>query len=128
MPEEKDKKHIIIVEDDMAMQEIYKVMFQSRSDSYSLEIFGDARLAFKTLKEDHVALIILDIYMEPMEGSMFFTCIRDDEDIPDIPVLVISVLDSSRLEHFKARRGNVEFLQKPVEEEQLMQKIEEMIA
>lgn len=127
MPEEKDKKRIIVVEDDMAMQEIYRVMFHSRTDRYSLEIFGDARLAFKTLKEDQVDLIILDIYMEPMEGGMFFTCIRDDEEIPDIPVLVISVLDSSRLEHFKDR-GNVEFLQKPVEEEQLMQKIEEMIA
>ena len=60
-----------------------------------------------------------------MEGDVFFAQIREDEEIPNIPVLVISVLDSSRLEHFKDR-GNVEFLKKPVEEEQLMQKIEEM--
>jgi len=126
MSGENEKKRILIVEDDMAMQEIYKVMFQSRSDRYDIEIFGDARLALRVMKEDHVALIILDIYMEPMEGDIFFTCVREDKDIPNVPVLVISVIDPSRLEHFK-KMGNVEFLKKPVEEEHLMEKIEEMI-
>ena len=60
-----------------------------------------------------------------MEGNTFFTLIREDETIPNLPVLFISVLDPARLEHFK-KKGNVEFLKKPVEEEQLMEIIEEM--
>lgn len=125
MSGENKKKRILIVEDDMAMQEIYKVMFKSRKDLYDIETFGDARLALERLKEDNFDLVILDIYMEPMEGDVFFTCIRDDEEIPNLPVLVISVLDPYKLEHFK-ERGSVDFLKKPVDEEHLMEKIEEM--
>ena len=125
MSEINGKKQILIVEDDVAMQEIYTMMFKPRGEEYEVEIFGDARDAYKRIKERTFDIIILDIYMEPMEGDAFLVCIRDDKDIPEIPVLVVSVLDPEKLEHFKKLK-NVDFIKNPVDEEHLVEKIEEM--
>ncbi|MBD3426793.1 MAG: response regulator [Candidatus Omnitrophica bacterium] len=119
-------KKILIVEDNLEMQKLYRNMFRPRQGEYDIEIEGDARKAFKRLAEKTFDLVILDIIMEPMDGESFFACLREDSKKKDIPVLVISVLDGEGLEYMKKLK-KVDFLQKPVTINELMDKIGSMI-
>lgn len=119
-------KKILIVEDNTEMQKLYKNMFRSKEGQYGIEVEGDARKAFKILADKDFDLVILDIIMEPMDGESFFACIREDSKRKNIPVLVVSVLDQDGLDYMKKLK-KVEFLQKPVTIEELMEKIASMI-
>ncbi|MGB2601507.1 MAG: response regulator [Candidatus Omnitrophota bacterium] len=119
-------KNILIVEDNVEMQKLYKNMFKNKQDEYGVEIEGDARKAFKRLAEKDFDLVLLDIIMEPMDGESFFACIRQDSKRKDIPVLVVSVLGQEGLDYMK-KLTKVDFLQKPVTIEELMEKIGSMI-
>ena len=119
-------KKILIVEDDPGMQKIYEDMFEDKKDKYQAATEGDARKAFKKLTEDSFDLVVLDIIMEPMDGESFFACARSDSRKKTIPVIVVSVLDSAGLEYMEKYK-EVEFLQKPITDEQLFAKIDSML-
>jgi DNA-binding response OmpR family regulator len=118
----------LIVEDDEDMLEIYRGLFKNKSDRYEIETVTDARLGFKKLEEAKYDLVILDIIMEPMPGDTFFLCVRNDDRVKDIPVLVVSVLDPEDLSRQFNRVNHADYLQKPITEEQLFNKIENITA
>jgi len=115
-------KRVLIVEDDTDMQEIYRNMFKDQADKYKVEILGDAVEAFRRLKKEIFDLVILDIIMEPMPGDSFFACARDDAEVREVPILVVTVLNPDDLAHFK-KINHVDFLQKPITKEELFAKI-----
>ncbi|MFH1878787.1 MAG: response regulator [Candidatus Omnitrophota bacterium] len=118
-----EKKRILIVEDDPNMCVFYKDMFRAREDRYEIEIVNDARIAFRKITDELFDLIILDMIMEPMDGEMFFLCVRETSRIKDIPVLIVSVLSPGTMEHLK-KIDHVEFMQKPISPEDLYQKVD----
>jgi len=120
------RKTILIVEDNEEMQTIYASLFEVRADKYEVEILGEAVRAFKRLKEKPFDLVILDMIMEPMDGEEFFSCVRNDTEILNMPILVVSVLGPDDLEHLK-KLGHVNFLQKPITADQLFEKIDQLI-
>lgn len=118
-------KRILIVEDDVDMQKIYKGMF-AKETQYSIEILGDAQDALKRLKEEKFDLAILDIIMEPMSGDSFFVHARNDIKIKNIPILVISILKKDTL-NFLETLGNFYYLQKPITKSVLIDKINSIL-
>ena len=118
-------KRILIVEDDVDMQEIYKSMF-AREDQYSIEISGDAELALKKLKQEKFDMAILDIIMEPMSGDSFFVHVRNEVKTKSVPILVISVLKKDTL-NFLETLGNFHYLQKPITKSALLDKIRSIL-
>ena len=119
-------KQILIVEDNFEMQSLYRRMFKDRTDRFEIDIVNEARLAFKKLSERDFDLIILDLIMEPLGGETFYACIRDDLKKRNIQVLVVSVINPDNLEHMK-ELSHVNFLQKPIQEEELVNTIEGII-
>lgn len=119
-------KKILIVEDDVDMQEIYKGMFV-KEEEYSIEILGDAQDALKRLKMEKFDLAILDIIMEPMSGDSFFVHARNEVKIKSIPILVISILKKDTL-NFLETLGNFYYLQKPITKSALLDKIKSILA
>ncbi|MDP3981071.1 MAG: response regulator [Chlamydiota bacterium] len=125
MIEAKTKK-ILIVEDDEDIQEMYRMFFESVHDRYHIDIEGEGGVALNRLKAKTYDLIILDIVMEPMSGDSFLYYARQDKRTQNTPVLVVSVLESEILENLK-KLPNVDFLQKPVTQEQLFSRIDSLL-
>ncbi|MEW6087140.1 MAG: response regulator [bacterium] len=121
-------RNILIIEDDKDMREIYEIFFNDQKDKYNFDFESNAEEALKQLKVKKYDLIILDIIMEPMSGDAFFMHVRKEEDekIKNIPILVVSVLSPSILRQLK-KINHVDFAQKPVTKEQLMDKIKAII-
>lgn len=118
-------KNILIVEDDEEMMRIYGMMFTDKAD-YSVEMEARAEVALRKVKQKHYDLVILDIIMMPMTGDTFYVYLRNSLKTMYIPVLVVTVLDSRVMDHFKILQ-DVDFLQKPITEEKLFDKIETML-
>ena len=121
-------KRILIVEDDEDMLEIYRNMFDKKKDKYQIETVTDARLGFKKLEEGEFDLVILDIIMEPMPGDTFFLCVRNDKKLRNVPVIVVSVLDPNDMIGQFKKVNHVGFLQKPITEDQLFEKVDQFAA
>ena len=119
-------KKILVVEDDREMQELYKYFFRGQENKYSIQLENNAERALEKTKKEKFDLIILDIIMEPMSGDSFFIYLRGDKKNKTTPVLVVSVLRPDTLQELK-KINHINFVQKPITKELLMQKLEEIL-
>lgn len=116
-------KNILILEDEVDMQEIYRDMFKNSSQEYRIEVIGNAEHALKRLNEKKFDLLIVDIIMEPMSGDTFFVYVRNNPELAQLPIIVISVLNPETLSLLK-QINHVSFMQKPITKERLFKEIE----
>jgi len=124
--ENSNTKKILIVEDNKDMHEIYRSYFNDYRNEYNVDMEDKADEALSTLQRKKYDLIILDMIMEPLAGDSFFVYVKADERTREIPILVVTVLNPETLQRLN-KIGDLEFLQKPITEEQLMKKIGNMI-
>ena len=122
MGEEKARR-ILIVEDSKDMRDIYKSFFKNHSDRYRIDMEGDAQTALERVKKTPYDLIVLDIIMEPMTGESFLVYARENASTSVVPIVVVSVLSEGILRGLK-RFERVDFLQKPITEDQLIGAVE----
>lgn len=85
------KRTIMIVEDDEDLHMLYGLYLQG-SDYEVLRAFNGQQ-AFEILDKQMPELIILDMIMPVMDGDEFFTKLRTERKIVNIPVIIASVND-----------------------------------
>lgn len=115
-------RKILVVEDDLDMQEIYRSMFEGEKD-YQVEIEGDAEKALEKVKKNGYKAVVLDIIMEPMSGDSFYVHIRNNSKTRNLPIIVVSILKQDTLE-FLEKLGGFSYLQKPITKEKLLKKLD----
>ncbi len=81
-------KKIIIVED----EEILRNLLQKKleNEGYEVEVAEDGEQGIKKIRETKFDLILLDIIMPKMGGFDVLEAMQKDENISDIPVIVVS--------------------------------------
>ncbi len=84
------KYHIIIVEDDTLIAQMYQKSLANASFSVELAVDGEAGWA--AINATTPDLIILDFMMPKLNGIEVLTKIRSDEKLKNIPVIVMSSL------------------------------------
>jgi DNA-binding response OmpR family regulator len=72
-------------------------------------------------------LILLDLNMPEVSGYDFLKMIKSEENKKNIPVLVISALDSSESKLKVKNMGAIDFIAKPLVLKELLLKINEII-
>jgi len=83
-------KSILLVEDDPLIVEIYTT--KMREAGFQVEAVADGDAAYKTLKEKSFNLVVLDIVLPHVTGFEFLRKIRQDEELKDLEVLILSNL------------------------------------
>ena len=83
--------------------------------------------ALEILKSTWVDLIFLDINMPVMNGMEFMEKLRVDEDLKDIPVIVVSTEGSKERIRRLEELGIWIYLRKPVTPETLTQAVAEIL-
>lgn len=78
--------HILIIDDDIAIQKVFTQLLESEGHEIALATNGKDGLA--RMKELEPDLIITDIMMPEMDGLEIVTYIRDH--YPNLPVIAIS--------------------------------------
>ena len=117
-----NKKGILIVDDSELDQSILVDILQEK---YKVFTAANGRDALAVLHEhgDHIAVILLDLYMPVMNGYEFLSVQQADEVIADIPVIVITQQDNNDAEIEALSYGASAYLTKSYDRELILQKI-----
>lgn len=112
---------VYIVDDDAAVRDALGLLLSLHG--YSTAFFADSTAFLNACSEDMRGCLLLDIRMPGMDGLALQKLLREKN--PDLPVIIITGhgdVDSAR-EAFRTHA--VDFLEKPLQEEQLINAIGE---
>ncbi len=95
----KIKNRILIIDDDPVVIEELKVLLKKENYELLFAYTGEKGLEFiKTAKPD---LIILDLMMPGINGFVILDSLQQDEEIKDIPVIILTAIDLTEKEKGK---------------------------
>ena len=126
MIQEKKKKQILVVEDNMLNRILLSEIL---SAEYQILEAENGQQALDTLKQykDNIALILLDVMMPVMDGYTFLDRIKDDEELTLIPVIVMTQGDSEKDELTALAHGATDFVPKPYRPKVILQRVNNLI-
>ncbi len=126
IPSGKDRKKVLIVEDNTETQLILKIYLR---DHYETDTVQDASDALKYIRKNEYDLIVLDINLPgEMDGNDVIVKVKSDPRTQRIPILAVTAyaLKGDR-EKFLAMGANG-YLAKPVDKKDILKTIRELIA
>ncbi len=116
---------ILIVDDEARNRDLIEAIL--KSGGYRLETAADGQEALAKTIELRPDLILLDVMMPDITGFEVCQTIREDPDLADIPVILVTALDDrkSRLQGIEA--GADDFLSKPVDSMELKARVKTVV-
>ncbi len=103
-----NKRKILVVEDDKFLRELFvRKMF---NEGFDVDSAIDAEQAFDALKKKKPEIILLDLILPGVDGFEILTQIKADDNLKDIPVMVISNLGQKEDIDRAMELGAVDFL------------------
>jgi CheY-like chemotaxis protein len=121
-----NQQPILIVEDIPYIREMLETAL--RLKGYSVKAAGDGEQALSMLADETPALILTDIMMPKLDGYAFAHQVRANPKTQDIPLVFISAtyIDDED-KQFAMSLGAVKFLEKPIETEELLLTVAEVL-
>jgi len=120
MPENFEKKTIIVIDDMAAILEHAKQLLK---DEYSVIPCISAKQALEIMGKRKPDLILVDINMPDMDGFEFLSMIKADERFSDIRVMMITAEITAQTESKGYELGAENFILKPFSQPVMMKKI-----
>jgi CheY-like chemotaxis protein len=114
---------ILIVDDepfnvDVLQQELEEL-------NYQLITAANGREALSKIKSHQPDLILLDLMMPVLDGFAVLAEIKADNDLRDIPVIIVSAADDSKSIVKGIKQGADDYITKPIDAEHLKKKVKE---
>jgi len=107
------KFNLLLVEDNEAGSVLIRSFWED-SEEYSIDCVASVEKAFVSIKKQIPDLILLDIMLPEIDGLQFLKSIRESESYRNIPVIVISALDSEIKIKTAYALGALDFIPKPL--------------
>lgn len=86
-----DKKvHVLLVEDDSFLSNIYKTKFEM--EDFKITTAEDGAAGLEQAKKKHPDIILLDILLPKMDGFTVLEKLKSDSSTADIPVILLTNL------------------------------------
>ncbi len=117
------RRKILVADDDPAILDAVKMMLEFCD--YEVYTSPDGMFVPK-LKDQRPQLLLLDIWMSGTDGREVCKKLKSRKETKDIPIILISA--SSDAEKSSKEAGANDFLAKPFEMNDLLQKIEKYIS
>lgn len=119
-------KQIIIIDDNEEfLNEISEAL---KIKGYRVNAVTTAREGLKLIKEDNPDLVLLDLKLRHTTGFKVAETLREDKDIPDIPIIAMTGHFSKEdQEYAESIRGIKTCITKPFDPEKLFREIEKVV-
>ncbi len=119
------KGNYILAVDDIP-DNLLLVQLALEQEGHQVVLAHDGEAALKQIKQAPPSLILLDVMMPGMDGYEVTRRIRQDQNIPFIPILLVTAREESSLvEGLDA--GADEFVRKPVQIDELQARVRSML-
>ena len=120
------KKKIIFVDDEIFMRKLWKQILTE--EGYEVFAVSTAEECLEVAETEKPDLIISDILLPRMDGLTLCEEIRKRESLCDIPIIVITGVFKDLAFRSRVDSSTADaFILKPLEEQQLLGKIQELI-
>jgi CheY-like chemotaxis protein len=116
-------KKVMIIDDDENTRKFLSVLLSE--NGYEPVTAGDGREGIEKLQDEKVDLIVLDVMMPKKTGFVVFKQLKRDENLRDIPVLMLTAVAAS-LEEIDAEKDDAESRPYDALREALRKHIKEM--
>ncbi len=116
-------KKIMIVEDEKAYHDLYRIIFEGKD--YEINYAYDGDEAMQVLEQNKPDLIILDMLLDMVTGDTFFLHIKGMPEYADIPVIIISAFSKKQYKNLKKIDPNLVYIEKTyLTKEKLLEEVE----
>ena len=112
---------LLIVDDDPAIRETLADLLHDEGYVVMTAIHGQDALTRLRASDARPCVILLDLMMPVMSGAEFYTELRNDPALADIPVVVISADGNARR---KVKAMGSQFIPKPVKFDTVLDVVE----
>jgi len=119
-------KRILIVDDSPTTRKL--VGYVLKKKGYTTEEAEDGMDAMEKLGGSEIDLVIVDLNMPNMDGISFVKNLRNGYYNPDLPVVMLTTTSDGDLKEEALGAGVNMFLNKPIQPEVLIYKIESLLA
>ena len=123
-----DKKKILVVDDEPDVVRWLTVMFEN--NGYEAISAVDGADGFEKATANRPDLIVLDISMPKESGIRMYRNLHESGELSAIPVIMLTGV-SREFERFISTRKQVAppaaYFEKPVKEQELLQKVKELV-
>ena len=116
--------HILVVDDNRLNR--LKLARALKLQGHAAGEAKDGREALEMLRSQSFDLVLLDILMPEVDGFQVLREMKDDTDLRDIPVIVISGLEDMESVNKCLEMGADDFLNKPVEPAVLKDRVQKI--
>lgn len=115
------KKTILIVDDEPVIADAIAREFMVKG--FDVVVASDGITAIDNARKYNPALILLDLHIPKVGGLRICEILKDNVATADIPILVLSAVDSQDTKEAASKLGIKDFLVKPLKLEEVREKI-----
>jgi two-component system, OmpR family, phosphate regulon response regulator PhoB len=129
-----ERKKILIVDDETDMIIFLSTLMETHG--FEPIIAGNSEQALHKAADEHPDCIILDNMMSKEEGILLYISLREDKQLKDIPVIMLSALPDKVFLHYQKFRSSISgvtipepeaYLENPPEAEKLIRAIRKLL-
>lgn len=89
-------KKIVIIEDDLAISQMYRMKFEA--DGFEIHLADNGRSGVELVKAVQPDIVLLDLLMPEMGGHQALETIRADQTVAQTPVIILTNTESEQAE------------------------------
>jgi len=115
--------HILVVDDDRSTRLFMRAFLEA--EHYTVSLAENGEDALRVMEKEHIDLVVLDIMMPRMDGYEFTRELRSVNE--ELPILMVSAKQLPEDRKLAYRLGTNDFMTKPVDEEELLLRIKNLL-
>lgn len=120
-------KKIAIIEDDLAISQMYRMKFEA--EGFEVFLAGNGQAGLQLLQSVQPDVILLDLLMPQLDGQATLQAIRQDQQLQNTPVIILTNTESEQAAAASQALGVVAYIIKANETpSQVVAKIKQVLA
>lgn len=113
---------LILVCDDMK-NIVQSILLMLQTEGYRARAAASALECVSLARKEKPALILMDVMMPGMDGAMASELMRDNDELQDIPIVLLSAMPEDDLRARAQECGAKGYLTKPFTKQSLLQAV-----
>ena len=118
------RKKVLIIEDDPGIRNLTEFILR---DGYEVVSSEDGRNGIEKVKQEKPDLVLLDIYMAGLDGFKVCRMLKEEPDTASVPVIMLTAGAQKQEVSEGYASGADDYIIKPFEPEELIQRIEKLL-
>ena len=120
-----EKLHLMLCEDDSSLGFLLCEYLQAKN--YNVDLLADGEQGYKAFQKEKYDLCILDVMMPNLDGFETLKRIRNKEHLENLPIIMLTALDSEKKQISGLKFGADDYITKPFSLPNLLARIEAIL-